>query len=251
VTAATALGSLCDNRYARRVSVRLTAAERRQQLLSVAVSVFAERGFHATSMNDVAEAAGVTKPVLYQHFTSKRQLFLELLDDVGARMIDAVTRAVTEGSSRRERVERGFRAYVGFVDRDRVAFSLLFGGGLGNDEDFAEAVHRVEQSVVDATAALLESEGSDDHRRLLARALVSMAEGTCRHWLRDPGDVDADQLASELADLVWCGLRGEVPDGDDEREPGPGTSNGNGSGGGAVDGGGPSRPQDPTATTVA
>ena len=69
---------------------RLSAAARREQLLGVAVDVFARTGYHDTSMNDVAEAAGVTKPVLYQHFESKRDLFQALLDDVGARMLHAI-----------------------------------------------------------------------------------------------------------------------------------------------------------------
>ena len=65
------------------VSVRLTATARREQLVDIAIAVFARNGYHTTSMNDVAEAAGVTKPVLYQHFASKRDLYLALLDEVG------------------------------------------------------------------------------------------------------------------------------------------------------------------------
>ncbi|MGH9249663.1 MAG: helix-turn-helix domain-containing protein, partial [Acidimicrobiales bacterium] len=61
------------------MATRLSASRRRHQLVDVALRVFAERGFHDASMNDIAEAAGVTKPVLYQHFTSKRGLFSELL----------------------------------------------------------------------------------------------------------------------------------------------------------------------------
>ena len=72
---------------------RLPAAERRRQLLDVALEAFAANGFHVTSMDDIAEAAGVTKPVLYQHFRSKRALYLELLDDVGARLMEAITKA--------------------------------------------------------------------------------------------------------------------------------------------------------------
>src|SRR5437764_485619 len=64
---------------------RLPAVQRRRQLLDVSLEVFAGRGFHAASMAEVAQAAGVTKPVLYQHFGSKRELYLELLDDVGQR----------------------------------------------------------------------------------------------------------------------------------------------------------------------
>ena len=68
------------------MAARLPAPRRRRQLLDVALDAFAERGFHRTSMDDVAEAAGVTKPVLYQHFGSKRELYLELLDDVGRQL---------------------------------------------------------------------------------------------------------------------------------------------------------------------
>ena len=69
------------------MSSRLTATARREQLLDVALEVFARAGYHGTSMNDVAEAAGVTKPVLYQHFESKRELYQALLDEVGDRML--------------------------------------------------------------------------------------------------------------------------------------------------------------------
>ena len=71
------------------MSVRLPAPERKDQILEVALRVFAERGFHETSMNDVAEAAGITKPVVYQHFASKRALFLAIINDVGQQMIEA------------------------------------------------------------------------------------------------------------------------------------------------------------------
>ncbi|HEY4378100.1 MAG TPA: helix-turn-helix domain-containing protein, partial [Acidimicrobiales bacterium] len=72
---------------------RLPAHERRPQLLAVATAVFAEHGFHGASMNQVAEAAGVTKPVLYQHFRSKRELYRELVEDVGVRLEDAITKS--------------------------------------------------------------------------------------------------------------------------------------------------------------
>ena len=72
---------------------RLPAAERREQLLDVATTVFSDRGFHGASMNDVAQAAGVTKPVLYQHFPSKRDLYLELVEGVSGQLAETVTTA--------------------------------------------------------------------------------------------------------------------------------------------------------------
>src|SRR5688572_33467302 len=94
--------------------VRLPAPARRRQLLDVALIAFGSGGFHRTSMDDVAEAAGVTKPVLYQHFGSKRALFLELLHDVGGRLLDAIAKATAEASGPRQQVEAGFSAYFHF-----------------------------------------------------------------------------------------------------------------------------------------
>jgi AcrR family transcriptional regulator len=188
---------------------RLPAARRRRQLLEVALRVFADRGFHPTSMNDLAEAAGVTKPVLYQHFGSKRELYLELLDDVGSQLRESIDKAVSEATTPREQVERGFAAYFRFVAEHQAAFQVLFGGGSRRDEEFAAHARRVEESIANAIAALIEVPGlGGDDRRLLAHGIVGLAEGTGRHWLRDGAAGDADELAARAAELAWAGLRG-------------------------------------------
>ena len=122
---------------------RLTAPARREQLLDVALEVFARSGYHGTSMNDVAEAAGVTKPVLYQHFESKRELYQALLDEVGARLLGAITAATAATTDGRAQTERGFQAYFRWVADDHDAFLLLYGGGARRDEEYARAVRRV------------------------------------------------------------------------------------------------------------
>jgi AcrR family transcriptional regulator len=188
---------------------RLPAARRRKQLLDVALRVFAERGFHPTSMNDLAEAAGVTKPVLYQHFGSKRELYLELLEEVGDRLRDAIGKATSEAATPREQVQRGFRAYFGFVAEHEAAFQVLFGGGTRRDEEFAAHALRVEGSIADVIASLIEVPGlADDTRRLLAHGIVGLAEGASRHWLREHRDADPAEWAATVADLAWAGLRG-------------------------------------------
>jgi AcrR family transcriptional regulator len=188
---------------------RLPAARRRRQLLDVAMRVFAERGFHPTSMNDIADAAGVTKPVLYQHFSSKRALYREVLDDVGAQLLDTVTKATAAASGPREQVELGFGAYFGFVARKREAFQVLFGSGARRDAEFAGQVAQVESAIADAVATLIEIEGlRDDERRLLAHGIVGLAEGTSRLWLGEQLDADPAELAALVADLAWRGLRG-------------------------------------------
>lgn len=188
---------------------RLPAARRRQQLLQVALEVFAERGFHPTSMNDLAEAAGVTKPVLYQHFASKRELYLEILDDVGTRLREAIARATAAATGPRDQVRRGFAAYFRFVADNRAAFRVLFGGGTRRDEEFAAHALRVEQSIADVIAGLIRVEGLDEPtRRLLAHGIVGLAEATSRQWLREGAEADPEVLAARVADLAWAGLRG-------------------------------------------
>ena len=115
-------------------SARLTASERREQLLGVALKVFAHKGFHNSSMNDVADAAGVTKPVLYQHFDSKRALFAAALEAVGEKMIDAIHAATQGAASGREKTTAGMVAYFQWVMDDPDAFMLLFGSGTRRDE---------------------------------------------------------------------------------------------------------------------
>ncbi|MCU1483345.1 MAG: putative TetR family transcriptional regulator [Actinomycetia bacterium] len=192
----------------RAVNVRLPAPERRRQLLDVALDVFAADGFHSTSMNDVAEAAGVTKPVLYQHFTSKRQLYLELLDDVGTRIGRRIADATAAAGSPREQVEAGFAAYFRFVHDHRSAYQLLFGGGARRDPEFADSVRRVEEHLARSIAELIEADIDPDHRRTLAYGLVGMAETTSRLWVAEDLDHDPEILARQVADLAWAGLRG-------------------------------------------
>ena len=187
---------------------RLPAARRRRQLLDVALEVFATSGFHQTSMEEVAEAAGVTKPVLYQHFGSKRELYLELLEDVGGQMMAAVAKAVASARNPHQQVEAGFGAYFRFVEAHESAFKLLFGGGARRDEEFADAVRRVETSVADEIAVLIEADVDPDHRRLLAHGLVGLAEATSRQWVANGRDVDTDVLVRRTAQLAWAGLRG-------------------------------------------
>ena len=190
------------------MAARLPAARRRRQLLDVALSAFAEKGFHLTSMDDVAEAAGVTKPVLYQHFTSKRDLYLELLDDVGGRMMESIAKAVAAAAGPRQQVEAGFTAYFAFVAEEADAFRLLFGSGTRRDDEFEKAVRRVEASIADAVAVFIQADIDPDHRRTLAHGLVGLAEGTSRLWLADGMPTDPATLAGQIADMAWAGLRG-------------------------------------------
>ena len=187
--------------------LRLPAARRRNQLLEVALERFAPNGFHGTSMEEIADAAGVTKPVLYQHFGSKRTLYLELLREVTDRA-EAETHPY-------QRLLAGFRAYFRFVCERTSAFQLLFGSGARQADEFAEAVRTLESSVATTIAAFIDADIDDDHRDLLGYAIVGLGEVSARLWVSRQEDGistsldtrEAEVLAVRLADLVWAGLR--------------------------------------------
>jgi AcrR family transcriptional regulator len=191
--------------------MRLPADQRRQQLLDVARDVFAERGYHATSMDEIAEAAGVTKPVLYQHFPSKRSLYIELLTDTGDHLLRELTAATRNVERGRDRVESGFLAYFRYVADSRAGFRLLFSASIRTDPEFARIVDTVVQAAADVISELIEIPASDAHRRVLANALVGMAESVGRHTSDDPETafgVEAEDLARWISELAWFGLRG-------------------------------------------
>ena len=191
--------------------MRLPAEQRRRQLLDVARDVFADRGFHATAMDDIAAVAGVTKPVLYQHFDNKRALFLELLDDVGAQLLAELSVVTAPELNGRERVESGFKAYFRFVTSNPAAFRLLFGASVRNDPDFAQRADAALENAALAISKLIDLPVDEQHRLVLAHAIVGIAEATSRRSLASDNEantVAAEKLSGWLAELAWFGLRG-------------------------------------------
>ncbi|MDZ4828263.1 MAG: helix-turn-helix domain-containing protein [Actinomycetota bacterium] len=189
--------------------VRLPADQRRRQLLEVSRDAFAQHGFHATSMDEIAEQAGVTKPVLYQHFPSKRSLYVELLQDTGEQMLAALGNATTTATSGRARLEAALESYFRFAVEQRAAFRLLFSTSIRNDPEFASVVESVVRQASEMTAMFIEIPASEEHRRVLGNAIVGMAEAVGRRAVTDDAAVDdAVQLARWISELAWFGLRG-------------------------------------------
>ncbi len=194
---------------------RLTADQRRQQLVAVALELFARRGYRATTMDDIADAAGVTKPLLYQHFSSKRALYLELVDSIARELLTAVREAVMEAEGPRQQVELGFAAYFRLVVSKEAEFRLLYGRDHADDPELGRALRAVEDAIAEAIDPLIAAGLDDDHRRLLAYGIVGMAEGASRRFMaqRPEGGGDgafeeeALRLARRMADLAWAGLR--------------------------------------------
>jgi AcrR family transcriptional regulator len=196
------------------MTARLPAPARREQILDVAVQVFARNGFHGTSMNDVADAAGVTKPVLYQHFDSKQDLYLALLAEVGNRLLTAITKATAGATNGREMTNLGFRAYFRFVAEDHDAFLLLYGTGASRDEEATAAVRLLTAEAAKAISPLIAVDIDPFHRRVLAQGLVGMAEGVSRFLVEIGDDFDPEVIGRYVADLAWAGLRAVRPGAD-------------------------------------
>jgi AcrR family transcriptional regulator len=187
----------------------MPADQRRQQLFEVARERFAQQGFHATSMDEIAEAAGVTKPVLYQHFPSKRALYVELLEETGRQLLGTLAEATARAASPRDRVELGFRAFFRFAVGHRSAFLFLLGTSLRSDPEFARIVEEILDAAAETIATPIDIPAPEEQRQMLATAIVGMAESVARRALRDPGAVvDGDQLAQWISELAWFGFRG-------------------------------------------
>jgi len=193
---------------------RLPAAVWRNQLLEVALDRFAAKGYHDTSMEDIADAAGVTKPVLYQHFDSKHELFLELLDSVGQEFLQGIANRAAAETNPYQRVLAGFRAYFQFVSERTSAFQLVFGGGARLTDDFADSVRRLESDIAELIGQFIDADIDDEHRDLLGHAIVGLGEVAGRRWVARQGSseqldpAEAERMAVRLADLAWAGLRG-------------------------------------------
>jgi AcrR family transcriptional regulator len=196
---------------------RLPAASRRRQLLDVALETFAKSGLDATTMDDIAREAGVTKPLLYQHFKSKRALFLELLDDVVVRIVEALTGAAESTLGPRHQVERVCSEYFRFVCHNESAIRLLLDSTFPYDLELAEAIRRVDDTIARAVRPLIRADIDLDHQRMLAAAVVGMAKGVTRDWLHTKSDnaprsterldAEAELLARRVAEFAWAGLR--------------------------------------------
>jgi AcrR family transcriptional regulator len=192
---------------------RLTAEQRRQQLFAVAMELFAQRGYRATTMDDIAEAAGVTKPLLYQHFSSKRALYLELVDSIAHNLLEAIGHAVMRADGPRQQVEMGFAAYFRLVVSHELEFRLLYGRDHADDLELGRALRAVEDAIAEAIDPLIDAGLDPDHRRLMAYGIVGMAEGASRRFMAQrldsdaAADEEAQRLARRMADLAWAGLR--------------------------------------------
>ena len=160
-------------------------------------------------MNDIAVAAGVTKPVLYQHFESKHHLFLELLTATATELIEAVQTSVAGATGPREKLENAMRAAVRFFGDAPANFQVLYGEGVRTEPEFAETHKGLIELIHQTTADHIDIEGLDrKYRMLAATALAGQLEAVVGHWLETGQEQSEEDISTLLSSLAWRGLRG-------------------------------------------
>ena len=189
----------------------MRAPERRRQLLEVARKVFGRRGYHTVTMESVAKEAGVTKPILYDHFPSKRDLYLALLEADLANLEKRLAEGLENSRGNRERIRASFQTYFDFVDEHAEGFRLLMQEAVGGDRHFQELVFKFRSEVLDRVTEVLirESKGNLDRSEAqdVALGLIGMAETVAQ---RNPGSPkeERSRTVDTLVRLAWRGITG-------------------------------------------
>lgn len=184
---------------------------RRAQLLDAALEVFVAQGYHAAAMDDIADRAGVSKPVLYQHFPSKLDLYLALLDQTCDTVIAAVRDALESSlDHNKQRVQATMDVFYAYVANAGGAFRLVFESDLVNEPAVRERVDRVTNECAELIAAVIHDDTGlpAEESELLAVSLVGMAQVSARFWLAREGRIPQEEAANLVAGLAWRGIRG-------------------------------------------
>ncbi len=186
---------------------RLPRAEREEQLLTVAQALFAERGFRGPSMDEIALRAGVTKPVLYDHFGSKDGLVAACIRRSGARLLGEVAGAVAAASGPEQVLRAGFGAFFGFAEsRGEVWFMLIGENSVVGPA--AQALEEIRRELAAYVAQRLTAALPDAEPAALtayAQAIIGASERLAL-WRRERPDVSTAQATESLMTLVWGGL---------------------------------------------
>jgi AcrR family transcriptional regulator len=187
---------------------RLPRSARRKQLLEAAQEVFVAQGYHAAAMDDIAERAGVSKPVLYQHFPGKLDLYLALLDVHCDAIIDKMRAAMSSSTDNKVRVAAATRAYFDFVDHESEAFRLVFESDLRNDPAVRARFERVERGCIEAITEtiMLDTGLGRERAELLAAGLCGAAEIAARFWLTGGRQLPKSEAEALLSALSWRGI---------------------------------------------
>ena len=189
---------------------RLPRDERRAQLLTAALEVFTAAGYHAAAMDEIADRAGVSKPVLYQHFPSKLDLYLAVLDLHVDSLVYTIQRAIASTKDNADRVRATVDAYFNFIEEEGEAYRLLFESDMNVEPAVRERLSRMTYDCAAAVSAIIAADTGipEEAAMLLGVGLIGTAQFTARYWLERDGRVPRKAAADLVANLQWRGISG-------------------------------------------
>lgn len=192
---------------------RLRGSARREVIVAAAMEVFAERGYDGTSMDEIARRAGISRPVVYDHFPSKRELHLTLLEHEAQRLTADVTRILAAPGTPAERYERALDAFFTFVEQRPYAWRVLFRES-GGDAETVERHRAIQSAAHLAVARAFASEGAGgldvsdgEHLEMLAELWGTAANGLARWWYERP-EVPRERVVAAAMEALWIGADG-------------------------------------------
>ena len=191
----------------------MTGKERREQLLDIARALFAERGFDGTSIEEIAAKAGVSKPVVYEHFGGKEGLYAVVVDREMERLLAMVIRALREGVHYRDKLEQAALALLEYIEESTDGFRILVrdSHGTSGTGGFASLLSEIAQQVEHVLGREFDHHGYDDKTApMYAQMLVGMVALTGQWWLevRKP---KREEVAAHVVNLAWNGLASLEP----------------------------------------
>ena len=202
---------------------RLPRSARRKQLMAAAQEVFVANGYHAAAMDDIADRAGVSKPVLYQHFPGKLELYLALLDMHTNELVGAVRSAMAATTDNAQRVHNAVSAYFDFVDGESAevqgAFRLVFETDLRNEPAVRERIAGVSRLCMQAVADTIAADTGLPQAQveLLAATVTGTSEVAARWWLESGRALPKAEAVRLIEGLVWRGISVFPLVGDEDR----------------------------------
>ena len=191
-----------------RPGARLPRGERREQLLEAASTVFVDRGYHAAGMDEIAERAGVSKPVLYQHFSSKLDLYLAVLAQHVDILVSGIREALRTTTDNRQRLRAAVQAFFDFIEHDSQGYRLIFENDYTAEPQVAAQVKVATDACTDAVFDLISRDsGLEAHRaRMIAVGLVAISVDCARYWLDSDRPISKEDAVEGTVFFAWGGL---------------------------------------------
>ena len=208
---------ISSSTVARKKNSRLPRAERRQQLLDISRGVFAARGFEAATLEEIAEQAGVTRPIVYGHFGDKQRLFEAVVDAEIARVTGTIGEALAAPGAPRELLERGLRAFFAYVREHPEGHAVLTRDAPVHVSDAGLGVmlDGLAARIGDVIARAIRDLGLDPApaAAIYANALIGLGAHVGRWWREHP-EVSLEAITAQTTALLWSGFGGLISDPD-------------------------------------